>query len=257
MKLKMEVVFQEGESTISTLYSEDGTMICFILEDKVREISSRPVTDWKIPGKTAIPAGTYRLSWSYSNRFKRFTWELVGVEGFTGIRIHPGNSEADTEGCLLPGTSVSLDKTKVGESRKALLKLEKYLSNFEGEDIYVEIKRESSTAPEAGLDDACSPTFLGKSADTIVFDDCSEPTKDNWEVVSESPLRRIRYWSMIYQPKKGYEKVYEGTGVFHIWGTICHESETNYGIETSAIIEKDNGEILNWPATHVQFLDKE
>jgi len=249
MKLKMEVVFQEGESTISTLYSEDGTMICYILEDKVREISSRPVQDWKIPGKTAIPAGTYRLSWSYSNRFKRFTWELVGVAGFTGIRIHPGNSEVDTEGCLLPGTSVSQDKTKVLESRKALLKLEKYLSNFEGEDIYLEINRNIERPEET--------KYYGKSADLLGLDDCSEPTKDNWEIVSEPPLRRIRYWSMIYQPNKGYEKVYEGTGVFHLWGTICHEGETNYGIETSAIIEKDNGEIMNWPASHVQFLDKE
>jgi hypothetical protein len=46
----------------------------------------------------------YPMILSLSNRFKRLLPEVLGVPGFTGIRIHPGNTIADTEGCLLVGS---------------------------------------------------------------------------------------------------------------------------------------------------------
>ena len=100
----------------STAHSTPGTLLvddkfeCYTLEDVVRAA--------KIAGETAIPAGTYKVIIDMSNRFKRLLPLVVDVPGFAGIRIHPGNTDKDTEGCILVGTSRSKDF--VGNSRVAL-----------------------------------------------------------------------------------------------------------------------------------------
>jgi len=71
-------------------------LICYVLEDQVREGP-------KVYGRTAIPAGSYRIQITRSPRFARDLPLLLDVPGFSGIRIHTGNSHEDTEGCLLPG----------------------------------------------------------------------------------------------------------------------------------------------------------
>lgn len=113
---------------------------CFILEDVVREAPGFPVAEWKVKGKTAIPRGTYRVVISHSHRFQKETPELLDVPGFLGIRIHPGNTDADTEGCLLPGRTRTRDF--VGQSRFAYdqlaAKLRAALDRGETIDITVE-----------------------------------------------------------------------------------------------------------------------
>ena len=102
-------------TTMGALYL-NGHWQCWTVEDEIRE-DERPVAEWKIAGKTAIPAGRYGLRLSMSNRFKRVLPELLEVPGFTGVRIHAGNTIEDTEGCLLVGRTRS--NGRIVESRQA------------------------------------------------------------------------------------------------------------------------------------------
>lgn len=104
-------------ATLSELFA-DGGKVCDVLEDPVREQLGVPVGNWKIPGDTAIPAGTYDIRFERSARFGPQTLTVVGVPGFIGIRIHGGNTSKDTEGCLLPGTRNAPNAVK--DSQKAL-----------------------------------------------------------------------------------------------------------------------------------------
>jgi hypothetical protein len=83
--------------------SIDGQPFCATLEDVVREVPGVPVHAWKVPGNTAIPSGMYEVEITYSQRFKRDLPLLLNVPGFAGIRIHAGNTEDETSGCILVG----------------------------------------------------------------------------------------------------------------------------------------------------------
>ena len=95
MKLELRRLELTGQSTIGRL-AVDGVDFCWTLEDVVR-------TGPKVYGQTAIPAGTYDVRLTMSNRFKRVLPLLLNVPGFEGVRIHPGNTAADTDGCILVG----------------------------------------------------------------------------------------------------------------------------------------------------------
>ena len=92
----------------------DGEFHSFSIEDPDRLAYGFP----KIRGRTAIPAGRYRVEMTASARFGRVMPLLVDVPGFTGIRVHAGNTEADTEGCILLGLQATIGS--VLKSRKAV-----------------------------------------------------------------------------------------------------------------------------------------
>jgi hypothetical protein len=125
-------------ATVSPLYC-DGALVCFILEDVVREVADQPVEQWKIPGRTAIPAGTYRIEAVNSPRFGPDTLSLVDVPGFQCIRIHGGNDADDTEGCLLPGTWAN--GCTVGNSRDMLARIKHMVlpELQRGGEVWIEI----------------------------------------------------------------------------------------------------------------------
>ena len=51
----------------------------------------------------AIPEGRYAVVISYSTQFQKWLPILLGVPGFSGIRMRAGSTAADTQGCLLVG----------------------------------------------------------------------------------------------------------------------------------------------------------
>jgi hypothetical protein len=94
MELKVLRKELTARSTIGELHV-DGKFECFTLEDAVRPV--------KIKGVTAIPAGAYEVVVNFSQRFQRPLPLLLNVPNFDGVRIHAGNTDADTEGCPLVG----------------------------------------------------------------------------------------------------------------------------------------------------------
>ena len=98
--------------TIGKLYT-DQVYLCDTLEDVVRELRDinhdgdfDDSNEGKIPGKTAIPCGKYKILVTHSAKLKRKLPILLNVPGFEGIRIHGGRNETWTEGCILVGENV-------------------------------------------------------------------------------------------------------------------------------------------------------
>lgn len=116
MELTLNRIFLGSSATIGELYI-DKKYIADTLEDRVRPEGE------KVYGKTAIPEGTYEMVLSYSPRFKKILPEILNVPNFTGIRIHCGNSSADSNGCILVGTWDGEKEDRVSDSKVAFNKL--------------------------------------------------------------------------------------------------------------------------------------
>ena len=118
MKLTLTRIAKRADYTIGRLEDENRVKICDTLEPTWRNYKGGEL---KVPKKSAVPEGTYRVVVTKSPRFRKYLPLLVGVPGFEGIRIHSGNSANDTEGCILVGDN--LIKGRLVWSRKALEKL--------------------------------------------------------------------------------------------------------------------------------------
>ena len=135
--MKLKVIRKEFTdlSTIGEL-SVNGVFECFTLEDKVRDFKADG--SGKVYGKTAIPKGNYEVVLTYSNRFKQVMPLLLNVPYFEGIRIHPGNKNEDTHGCLLVGNAKSKDL--ISNSKIAYQKLfDKLKAVSKTEKVFIEI----------------------------------------------------------------------------------------------------------------------
>jgi hypothetical protein len=108
------------KTTIGELWI-NGQFECFTLEDRTR------APGVKIAKETSIPYGRYRCVLDFSQRFQKVCPHILDVPMFTGIRIHAGNTEADTEGCLLLGLVAEPDK--VLYSRQALAHFNRVLES--------------------------------------------------------------------------------------------------------------------------------
>jgi hypothetical protein len=136
MELKLNRIFKGSEYTIGKLMVNDA-WFCDVLEDTVREIG--PNGEGKVPGETAIPAGTYEIILNMSPRFKRILPRILDVPHFSGVLIHSGNHKDHTDGCLLPG--LNTQKGMVTQSRvyteRLIALMQEAVDN--GEKITIEI----------------------------------------------------------------------------------------------------------------------
>ena len=129
--------------TIGDLYL-DGQHQAATLEDVVR-----PANAPKVYGQTAIPAGSYRVIVNRSTRFSAaaghdvFLPLLLNLPGADihfggqriddcGVRLHVGNTQFDSSGCILVGTQAAPDGKSIENSRIAFsvvfLKIQKAIA---------------------------------------------------------------------------------------------------------------------------------
>lgn len=133
MEIELRRKWKTENSTIGELFI-NGVYECYTLEDK-----ERPEKAKKVFGKTAIPIGRYEIVINYSNAFKTFLPLLLNVKGFLGIRIHTGNNEHDTLGCILVGSRKA--ENKILNSRAASRDLFKKMTTAaKREKIYITVK---------------------------------------------------------------------------------------------------------------------
>lgn len=125
--------FVEGKLYVNDVFE------CFTVEDTDRKLEAGGT---KVQNQTAIPKGEYKVIMSRSARFKKVLPEVLNVPGFTGVRIHAGNSSKDTEGCIIVGSvNTKDDDDWVGGSVVAISRLLPKLNKAfkAGEPITIEV----------------------------------------------------------------------------------------------------------------------
>jgi len=140
MTTQMEL-HREPSTAISTpgRLSIDGVFECFTLEDVIRAE--------KIAGRTAIYPGRYEVILNFSERFGRLMPLLVNVPYFTGVRIHCGNTDADTKGCILVGRSRQTDRINESRAAFSLLMLQLERKMREGKLFLTILNPKEGTTP--------------------------------------------------------------------------------------------------------------
>ena len=131
-----------------------GHVLCDTLEPPSHGLTSatvpRTIRAIKRLGRSAIPAGVYRLVLGYSPRFSPRPFykacggglvpRLLNVSGFEGVLVHCGNTVADTCGCVIVGRRA--DASTLVESQKTYSRLMRQYwlpATKRGEPMYIEI----------------------------------------------------------------------------------------------------------------------
>ena len=120
-------LFINGEYLCDTLELYNSGTSCKDSASKIKQLKKEK--------KICIPYGTYQITVNHSPRFKRMLPLLLNVPGFSGIRIHAGNTVKDSEGCILVGI-----KTKDGYITKSKDTLEKLMDVIKGSNCSITIQ---------------------------------------------------------------------------------------------------------------------
>ena len=139
VRLLLMRMWNRDKYVIGRLYI-DGEFYCNTLEDTDRGLSDTMTLDEikkkKVYGETAIPSGKYEVIFNYSPKYKKTMPLLLNVKGYSGIRIHSGNTHKDTEGCILVG-----DNKVVGQVVNSRIRYNALVERLKGKKVTIEIVR--------------------------------------------------------------------------------------------------------------------
>lgn len=152
VKVLLDRRWKKADYSIGRMYVQDY-LLCNTLEDTDRGLTSimseTVIREKKVAGKTAIPTGTYKLRLSVSPKFKNRKWakdyggltpEIVGVPGFSGVRIHPGTTAADTDGCPIVGKNTEPGKVTSSQACYKELMEKLYTAHLAGEEMTITVQ---------------------------------------------------------------------------------------------------------------------
>ena len=117
------------DTTLGKLYI-NGKYFCYTLENALR------YKGLKIKDKTAIASGIYKIIINKSTRFNREMPLILDVPLFSGIRIHGGNTQKDTSGCIITAYNKINDKFIQGTAERDITSLIKQ----QNKEVYIVIE---------------------------------------------------------------------------------------------------------------------
>ena len=125
--------FTIGEMCVDAVKETDT------IEDTYRIIKSKAD---KVYGRTAIPCGRYSVVLDFSGKYRKQMPHVLDVPFFEGIRIHSGNSDEDSLGCIIvgeyvPGVAGGFVKNSRIAYEKLFAKMKK--ASDRGERIFITV----------------------------------------------------------------------------------------------------------------------
>lgn len=121
----------------------------FIIDDQFKAFSIEDVAradGVKIKRETAIPAGNYKVGWTWSPRHNMYQPQILDVSMFEGIRFDVANYAEDVEGCI--GVGYGRGENAVWDSKKAHAVLCGKIQDAlkDGEPVWVNIENKPEAA---------------------------------------------------------------------------------------------------------------
>jgi len=149
----------------------------------VLNLDGRPIAETMENSHTLIATGMYPVKLTMSPRFGMTLPLIYRVIGRTGIRIHPGNTPADSSGCILVG-EVADAGTRLIRSKPTFLTLMGILleAQHRREEIWIDVVDETpqTLAQQRGYDEATHRGYENELLNqqvVYVYQDTTDPIK--------------------------------------------------------------------------------